>query len=166
VIRFINLLSGERFPILSLNDNGIPDTYALRYALVALRSPGQSPYSIKLHLYGVALGLTFLREQKIDLVERLASGLFLSRDELSAFSERCRLHHNKKKTVVGSYAAARYAAFIGFVEWRLEPILFRASREKQPELRDGLKRFQKIAKAQKPKPNGGAAPNERLGLTE
>jgi len=116
-------------------------------------------------MYGVALGLSFLEERGIDLVERLASGMFLSRDELSAFSERCRLRDDKSTLVVGSYSTTRYSAFFSYLEFRLGPILFRATPQRRTEIKYDLKTFQKLVKSQKPGLNSSVAPNERLGLT-
>lgn len=165
VVRNVRLSTGEHVPLLVLRGIGLPDTYALRYTLTVLRSPGLSSSTMELRLAGVGVGLSFLHHRSIDLVERIAGGSFLLRDELSALADRCLTRADGKGAVVGSYASQRYASFINFVEWRTEPFLLRASPSERKYLKEELKAFKRRAGAQQPKGRAGASGRDRLGLT-
>lgn len=165
VVRTVRLSTGEHLPLLVARDSGIPETYVLRYTLAVLRSPGLSSNTMELHLAGVGAGLSFLHQREIDLVQRIAEGSYLLRDELSSFADRCLSRADGKGSVVAAYARHRYAAFMQYIEWRTEPVLLRSNAAQRRHLKEELKEFKTRARAQQPKGSAGAIANDRLGLT-
>ncbi len=151
-------------PLVVNRADGVPDTYALRHAIVSLRSPGLSASAIKSHLSGVAVGLTFLDSRNVDLMTRLGAGLFLNTDELSAFGQRCTSRLDGKGAVVRRFAQIRYDGFIKYLIWRFEAILHRASSEDRNMLKLDLSSFRSRAASQRPKGYSAAQESERLGL--
>ena len=127
VVEF-RLASGEAVPLVVERATRLPDIHVLRYALITYRSPGLSPNSMRNALQGIALGLSFLDDREIDLMQRVASGLFLSRDELAAFADRCLRRTDARGAVVRAYAKNRYQAFVDYLSSRFEAVLHRASR--------------------------------------
>lgn len=161
------MASGEEMSLVVRRDSRIPDTYALRYVIVVHRVPGDSPKTIRNVSQGIATGLSFLEARGIDLMQRLASGRFLSRDELADFANRCLSRADGRKgAVVTSYAKRRYADFIRYLLWRFEAVIARARREDLRDLRTERNEFRSRAKAQQPRGNAGAAERDRSGLSE
>lgn len=165
VVSEFRLASGEAVPLIVRRSTRLADTYALRYALITYRSPGLSSNSMRNALQGVALGLSFLEEREIDLMHRLGSGLFLNRDELTAFADRCLRKADGRGAVVKAYAKARYEAFLSYLLWRFDAVLHRASKDSLDILKLDLERFRRRTRAQKPKGRAGAQEQERMGLT-
>lgn len=160
------MADGEEIPFVIHRDTRLPHIYALRYVLLTSRLAGASGSSSRNVCQGLAVGLSFLEDRNIDLVERLSSGRFLSRDELAAFANRCLRRADGRGAVVTHYAKTRYHDFIEFVLWRFEAILHRAKDEGRPFLTAERGQFEKRAKAQQPKARAGAEEKDRLGLTE
>lgn len=163
VVEF-RLASGEAVPLVVKRATRLPEVYVLRYALITYRSPGLSPNSMRNALQGIALGLSFLDDHKIDLMQRVASGLFLTREELAAFADRCLRRADARGAVVRAYAKNRYQAFLAYLGWRFEAVLHRASKDSLGILKLDLAEFRKRSRAQKPKGRSGAQEQERLGL--
>lgn len=147
VVSEFRLASGEAMPLVVRRSTRLADTYALRYALITYRSPGLSSTSMRNALQGVALGLSFLEERKIDLMHRLGSGLFLTRDELTAFADRCLRRADGRGAVVQAYAKTRYQAFLSYLVWRFEAVLHRASRDSLSILKLDAEEFRRRSRA-------------------
>lgn len=76
VVTEFKLASGEVMPLVVGRETRVPHTCALRYVIVTQRTPGASSNTIRNVCQGIALGLSYLEEQGIDLMERLASRVF------------------------------------------------------------------------------------------
>jgi integrase len=116
-------------------------------------------------LQGVAVGLSFLEERQIDLMQRLGSGLFLTREELASFADRCLRRVDGRGAVVRRYAKTRYVAFLNYIEARFEAVLHRAAKDNLKVLKLDFDQFSKRSRAQKPKGRAGAQERVRKGLT-
>lgn len=158
------LATGEVFPVVVRRDTRLPDTYALRYLLVAHRTPGASSNTMRNVGHGVAVGLSFLEARGIDLMQRLAAGLFLNREELAALANRCLTRADGKGAVVKSYAKRRYLDFANYLLWRFDAVLHRASAADSKILKLDRSAFTSRVKAQMPKGRVGAEERDRLGL--
>lgn len=165
VVADFKLATGESMPLVVRRHARSPETYVLRYVIVAFRTPGASPTTIRNVCQGIALGLSFLEDRKIDLLERLASGLFLSRDELASYANRCLSRTDGKGAVVSQYAKRRFLDFTNYMLWRLEAVVHRANRDDRRYLNDQRKAFEARIKTQCPRGNAGAQQNDRLGLS-
>lgn len=160
------LSSGESIPLVVQNDTREPQVLVLRYILIAYRSPGSSSATIRNVCQGIALGLSFIDHHQIDLMERLASGRLLSREELATFAHWCLTRADGQGTVVTQYAKRRFLDFVDFLLWQLEAVMHRATTKDLRFLNDQRNAFKSRSLAQCPKGNAGAAQRDRLGLTD
>jgi len=158
------MASGESMPLVTDRVTQLPHTYALRYVIVAHRSPGASSNTIRNVCQGIALGLSFLEERQIDLMVRLSTGDFLSREELAAFANRCLERSDGTGAVVSHYAQSRFTDFTNYILWRFEAVVHRANPEVVRFLKADRVDFTKRVKAQRPKGRSGAAEKDRRGL--
>ena len=166
VVTDFKLASGEAMPLVVRRQTRVPDAYVLRYLIVTHRTPGSSSNTMRNVCQGIAVGLSYLEEQAIDLMERLTSGLFLSRDELATFSNRCLTRVNGRGAVVTQYAKRRFLDFAEYLLWRFEAIAHRAAQSDLKFLNDQRSGFRKRVKSQCPKGSAGALQRDRLGLTD
>ncbi len=118
----IILEGGERFPLVTNRDTGLPDGSATDYAIVNLRG---KPINTSLRaMDSIALLLSWANALDINLEERLASFRLLSSNEISSLSEF--LYRNFRvtesgintKTVVGAHHRARMDAILEYFSWR------------------------------------------------
>ncbi|WP_316677859.1 tyrosine-type recombinase/integrase [Ralstonia chuxiongensis] len=149
---------------------GLPVVSVAHYALVRLRARGLTLRSIRQELRAVALCLEFFSELHIDFVLRAAQRRFLSREELVAFADRCRISVPElgSRLVSPGYAASRYFTCIDYVKWVAEPVLARITdRREHAAALEALVRFEKRASSVAPRvgAQSGPVPGERLGMT-
>lgn len=166
LVSTFRMASGEEMPLVVHRETRMPHVYALRFVIVLHRLTGSSANSIGNVCQGIALGLSFLHSRDIDLVDRLSSGRFFTRDELATFANRCLQRADGQGAVVTHYAKMRYDDFVEYVLWRFEAILHRANDQNRALLIEERRQFEKRVAAQRPKARAGAAEKERLGLSE
>ncbi|MBP0495814.1 site-specific integrase, partial [Roseomonas indoligenes] len=112
----------------------------------------------------IGLGKEFCTTRGISLIERIANGNFLSREELVGFADVCRCRNgNSNVRVQTAYAATRFTAFLNYVFWISEPILVRASDAKdRAQLNDELRQFKRRVLATQPVMQGPSEAAESL----
>lgn len=169
-VRSFQLDSGEWMALLTHGQLGLPVVPVAHYALVRLRARGLTLRSIRQELRAVALCLEFFSELHIDFVLRAAQRRFLSREELVAFADRCRISVPElgSRLVSPGYAASRYFTCIDYVKWVAEPVLARITdRREHAAALEALVRFEKRASSVAPRVDAqsGPVPGERLGMT-
>lgn len=149
-----------------LDDAGIPDLVVSAYVTTVLRPTGMAYASMMNHVRGIERGHRMLAQRGIDLDQRLATGTFLTRDELTSLGRAC-LHRDDGQGLIGGETAGfYYSAFVAFMLWLLEPIVVRADPDTRNMLRKERDRFEKLANTKKPVATAGAAnPGERYGLS-
>ena len=158
-------LAGEHMPLLVSAETGLPDLHATAYSVLNDRDAGKSPSTIERRLRGIGVGLAFLQQRGIDLVERLASGTFLANHELSGLAANCRNRADGGGQVVGEYSTNRYADFIAYIVHRSAIYRVRARGEQRLMLLKALEDFEKRAAAAKPQAKTSTRTKEREGLT-
>ncbi len=167
-VRTVRLDSGERTALLTHGPLGLPVLRAVEFVVMTMRPKSHKLSTTRHSLRGLALGLSFFSELGIDLVKRAAQRRFLSRAELVALSERCRVSEDESRAVDPHYAATRFRVCTDYVKWIAEPVIARITDEsKQVAALKALESFEKRAKSAAPRADAvdGHVPGERLGLT-
>lgn len=163
-IRNCRMDSGEHVPMLVAEHSAAADLHAMEFVLMVDRAAGNSSAYIELRLRSVAVGLQLLTELNIDLVERTATGSFLSQAELSALATRCRKHKNGGRDVVGEYAKLRYQTFIEYLVFRAGFYRARARGSRQDQLTRAIHHFEKLAETFQPNIQSSSKTRERFGM--
>ena len=82
-IRDVRLPSGERIPpLVSGGPLGLPAPLAARFILTEYRPSGKKISTMRQRLRALALTYNFMEEHGIDIAERVAKRIFLSREEI------------------------------------------------------------------------------------
>lgn len=164
-IRLAILGSGERFPFLVRGAHSLPDEVITEFALTRLRAKGRAVNTTVSYLHSIAAGLDHLQRKGINLEERIASGTFLSIQELRAFASTCK-RGKRKLTVHPDEAAGRYSRFVEYVVWRAMSHVGRASSELAFEkARSAVRKFKARTDAVAPKADKAIqSPDKTLGL--
>ncbi len=156
--------AGEHMPLLFAEASGLPELHAMAFALINDRDAGKSPSSIDRRLRAIGVGLTFLHERDIDLVERLATGTFLKDDELSGLAARCRVRLDGTGEVETTFSTNRYAVFIEYIVHRSAIYRHRAGGDQANYLLSALADFEKRAARVRPQAQTATKSREREGL--
>lgn len=165
-VRVCALASGEQLPLLVDPVTRLPDAELTWYITSELRQRGLKFKTMRRLCGSLAQALDFLDQRGIDIAARAASGDFLSRHELAAYSAFCRVGENGQ-TLNVEYAGSRYYCLLDYILWIAEPIIARAEpRERKTALELAQTRFEKrFARNAPPNANVSAvAPGEREGL--
>ena len=158
------MLDGEIIYLLADAGTGVPDPYVTRFTLATLRQRGSSSGTIKRALEGIRIGLDFLDDRKIELADRIASGIFLDVYELATLSDRCRRRKDGAGAVVESVAASRFASFRSYAAYRTDEVVAYAKADQRKHIVSSLEIFERRAREAAPRGASGSARNERLGL--
>jgi integrase len=144
--------------------NRLPHEHATRYTLVLMR--GRAATTIRNHLEGIAIGNAFCTSRNVDLVDRAASGAFLSWDELCSLRDRMSMTMDGSRLIGAETALNRYRSFVEYVLWLTEPVVARASPDRRGGLVAARQEFEKRSRKAGPKagPADGNVTGERHGL--
>ena len=127
-VRIAVLGSGERLPLLVRGAMALPDPDLTEFALTRLRAKGLAANTMIAYLHSVAAGLEFLGRRGISVEQRIASGQYLSLQELRAFAAKCK-RGARKHAVHPDEASGRYRRFVEYIIWRAMAQVGRASSE-------------------------------------
>jgi hypothetical protein len=155
---------GEVLYVVADAATGVQDTYVTRHMLAEIRPTGASSGTIKKRLEGIRIGLSWLRRRDIDIESRIATGQYLTNEELSLIAAECLRRADDTGNVVGSLATNRFSSFIRYLEFRTEEVLHFANRSHHRSIIAAKGDFRDRAGKLAPSAKAGAAPNERLGL--
>jgi integrase len=118
------------------------------------------------YLRSVAAGLDFLGRRGISVEQRIASGQYLSLQELRAFAAKCK-RGARKLAVHPDEASGRYRRFVEYIVWRAMAQVGRASSELAFErAKSAVRKFKARAEAVAPQPDRAIkSPDATLGLS-
>lgn len=165
-VRIAVLRSGERLPLLVQGFFGLPDPEVTEFALTQLRAKGRAARTISAYLRAIAEGLSHLQRAGLCLDERIATGSYLSTQELTAFASACK-RGRRKLLIDRDEAASKYSRFLEYIRWRAALVIGRSSSEASfDRAQKALKRFEVRAAAVAPAPEASIpSPDSRGGLT-
>lgn len=165
-VRIAVLGSGERLPLLVRGALALPDPDLTEFALTRLRAKGLAANTMIAYLHSVAAGLEFLGRRGISVEQRIASGQYLSLQELRAFAAKCK-RGARKLAVHPDEASGRYRRFVEYIIWRAMAQVGRASSELAFErARSAVRKFKARTEAVAPQPDRAIkSPDTTLGLS-
>lgn len=155
--------NGEEIPLL-LDELGLPQVLPNAHVLALSRNSGKSPSSQEQRLRGIDRGLAFFAKEGIDLITRVASGDFLSLDELNDLSVACRARADGKGQIGGATAGFYWDAVQDYITWHADAVIGRAHGANKEMLVRQRDEFRKRSKAARPNSSAGPTYPDRLGL--
>lgn len=164
-MRVALLQSGERLPLLVRGALGLPDPDATEFVLTQLRPKGRAVVTMCAYLRAIGRGLAHFQRKGVQLEQRLASGIYFSTQELTAFASDCKKGH-RQPLVNRNEASNRYSYFLAYVRWRASSFINRSSSDTSLDrAQKALQRFEKRIAAVAPTPNESLpSPDVRGGL--
>jgi integrase len=166
VIRECRYGDGERVPQL-VDAAGVPDARVSAYVTTWLRPQGRAYATMENHVRGIARGVAFIAESRIDIDRRLATtGMIFDRLELDKLARACEERLDGKGRIGAAVAGSYFTAFMDYLYWLQEPFQQRADKQTRSLLVDERRRFDRLVKERCPRETGPAANSSiRKGLT-